>query len=227
MLETAVSQHPEVRESLAWMHLSLGQFRYGEGQVEPAKAAFRAAAECYQDAFAKEQNAGILWHWGECYKLLIQLPLDDLQFREAEEVYRQFFQVQSRIPADLKAHPALREQSGHVRNYWASRLRGAGRLKESEQVYSEAASVFDQLTIDQPAVEKYWRFAANTHREVADLMMLEGRQDEAEQELRRLVEWIETNQPKNEELHRVRADAEELLKITDEKSTTKPRVEVK
>jgi hypothetical protein len=38
---------------------------------------------------------------------------------------------------------------------------------------------------------------------------------------------MDTNQPQNEELRRFRAETEELMKVVDEKPTTKPPVEVK
>jgi hypothetical protein len=40
------------------------------------------------------------------------------------------------------------------------------------------------------------------------------------------VEWMDTNQPQNEELRRFRTETEELMKVIDEKQTTKPPVKV-
>ena len=56
-----------------------------------------------------------------------------------------------------------------------------------------------------------------------------GEQDEARQWYGKAVEWMEKEQTDRrvEQLRRFRAEAEELLKITDEKPTTKPPVEVK
>ena len=54
-----------------------------------------------------------------------------------------------------------------------------------------------------------------------------GEQDEARQWYGKAVEWIEQQQTEDQEICRFRAEAEELMKITDEKPTTKPPVEVK
>ena len=57
-----------------------------------------------------------------------------------------------------------------------------------------------------------------------------GQKDQARQCYDRAVQWMEKAQAWEmdvEELRRFRAEAEELLKITDKKPTTKPPVEVK
>jgi paraquat-inducible protein B len=50
---------------------------------------------------------------------------------------------------------------------------------------------------------------------------------EARQCYEKGIAWMEKNQSNSEQLTRVRAEAEELLKITDEKPATNPQVEVK
>jgi serine/threonine protein kinase/Tfp pilus assembly protein PilF len=64
-----------------------------------------------------------------------------------------------------------------------------------------------------------WFFLAMAHWQL-------GHREEARDWYDKAVEWMEMNQPKNEQLLRFRAEAEELLKITDEKPMTKPPVEV-
>ncbi len=177
MLTTAASQHPDqpqFKESLAWMYLSLGQLRAGEGRAEEAKAALRAAAEGYERAVSKRQNAGIIYNWAWAYQTLMELPGTDPQqaMADAEDAYRQFLEVQARTPAELKEHRDLRERFGHVYRIWAFRLRGAGRAKEAEQSFLQAAALFDKLTEDEPDVAKYRDFATNTHQQLADLNRL-------------------------------------------------------
>src|SRR5205085_10616998 len=97
---------PQYQEQLAGLHLALGQLRASDGQAKEAKAELRAAAERYENAFSKQQNVGILYHWILCYGELISLPNDDPQkgLAEAEQAYRSFLKVKSRIPADFAAH---------------------------------------------------------------------------------------------------------------------------
>jgi serine/threonine protein kinase/Flp pilus assembly protein TadD len=54
-----------------------------------------------------------------------------------------------------------------------------------------------------------------------------GEQDEARRWYGKAVDWMEKQQTDDKLLRRFRAEAEELLKITDEKPTTKPQVDMK
>ena len=51
----------------------------------------------------------------------------------------------------------------------------------------------------------------------------QGDQDEARRWYGKAIEWMEKQQTADEELLRLRAEAAELLKITDQKATTKPQ----
>jgi hypothetical protein len=61
-----------------------------------------------------------------------------------------------------------------------------------------------------------WFFLAMTHWQLGD-------KDQARKWFDKAVTWMEKNQPGNDKLRRFRTEAEELLKITDEKPTTKPQ----
>jgi tetratricopeptide (TPR) repeat protein len=189
-LETAVAQQPEpqFQEQLARMHLSLGQLRARNGRIEEAKAAYREAADRYEDAFSTSQNVGILYHWAWSCQGLIELPL---AMSEAEQAYQKLLEIRSLVPTSLKSHRDLRERFGHAYGIWGFRLRSAGRLEEAEKAFLEAASIFDKLIIDELNFGKYHPFAANAHREVGRLMRLGSRHDEAERELRRSIEFHE------------------------------------
>jgi hypothetical protein len=52
-------------------------------------------------------------------------------------------------------------------------------------------------------------------------------QDQAHQCYDRAIEWMEKRRAHDEQLRRLRAEAEELLKITDHKPVTKSPIEVK
>jgi len=54
-----------------------------------------------------------------------------------------------------------------------------------------------------------------------------GEQDEARRWYGKAVEWMEKQQTEDDQLRRYRAEAEELLKITDQKPATKAPVEGK
>jgi heparinase II/III-like protein len=48
-----------------------------------------------------------------------------------------------------------------------------------------------------------------------------GNEDEAREWYIQAVEWMEKNSPKDEQLPRIRAEAEKLLKIAEQKPTTR------
>ena len=59
-----------------------------------------------------------------------------------------------------------------------------------------------------------WFFLAMAHWQLGDKQAARKWYDQA-------VAWMDKNQPDNVELRRFRSEAEELLKITDKKPTTK------
>jgi tetratricopeptide (TPR) repeat protein len=62
-----------------------------------------------------------------------------------------------------------------------------------------------------------WFFLAMAHWKL-------GEKDKAREWYDKAVEWMENNQPKNEELRRFRTEAEELLKIAGKQPTTEAQL---
>jgi tetratricopeptide (TPR) repeat protein len=62
-----------------------------------------------------------------------------------------------------------------------------------------------------------WFFLAMTHWQL-------GNKEEARKWCDQAVAWMDKNQPQNEDLLRFRAEAQELLKISNQRPTTKPEV---
>ena len=180
-------------ERLVGAHRGLGMLKTCNGQMTEANAAFQSAAELYELEFSKPQNARAFIRWGKLYIELMELPFRDSQIRivATEQIYRQFLQMQSRMPADLKVDRDVQEDEGHVHRIWASTLRDVGRLEEAEQAFIKGATIFDELTVDEPDTEMYAPFAADTHHQIADLMFAGGRHEEAEREFRRTIELYE------------------------------------
>jgi tetratricopeptide (TPR) repeat protein len=113
------------------------------------------------------------------------------------------------------------ELEPQVSNHWTAL--GIARYRESQ--WQEARSAFDkslQLGTDgrQGAVRWAdaidWFFLAMSNWQL-------GQKDQAHQCYDRAVESMEKQPTHDEQLYRIRAEAEELLKITDEKPTTKPQ----
>ncbi len=123
----------------------------------------------------------------------MELPNADpqVQIADAEQAYREILKIKSRIPADLAVHRDLRERIGYSLRGWAYKLWGAGRLDEAEQAFYEAIPIFEKLTIDRPNGAAIWDFAADTHFQIARLMIIRGGDEQAEQALRRSIELYE------------------------------------
>jgi tetratricopeptide (TPR) repeat protein len=173
------------KEQLARFHFSLAEFRVQQGRADQARASFREAAKLCESAFPKRQTASLLYLWAASYYGLMDYATG---LAEVEQAYQKILDIRSRVPAGLKDHPDLRKRFGHAQRVWAYNLWGAGRLREAEEEFLEAATIFEKLTDDDPAAAGYRSFAADSHRQVGKLMMLGSRNDEAERELRRSVE---------------------------------------
>ena len=63
-----------------------------------------------------------------------------------------------------------------------------------------------------------WLFLAMAHWQL-------GNKDEARKWYDQGVQWMQKNKPEDEELRRFRTEAEELLRIAQPKSSTKPAIE--
>jgi serine/threonine protein kinase len=225
-IEVLKSAAPQPHEALPYevqstrLYLILGAMKAGSGEVKEARAAFGVAADRYGDMYSREKTVSNLLPWLGCYQRLIDLPTDDPRggIIESEKAYHEYDRIKSGIPDELKSHRELRELSGHVQRIWAYKLWSVGRVKEAEQSFVVAATVFDRLTSDEPDVSKYWHFGADTQRLIAELMAARGERDEAVQALRRSIELFEqgvagdtTKQVNKEEWARPYFDLARLL----------------
>ena len=97
-------------------------------------------------------------------------------------------------------------------SHLASLLNDAQRPQEAEQVRRRAVAFYEKLAAKRGDATD-WFFLAMAHWQLGD-------KDEARKWYDKAVEWMDKNQPKNEELLRFRAEAAELLGISEPAKST-------
>ena len=98
----------------------------------------------------------------------------------------------------------LNPQEGNYDNTLGVALYQAGRWKES------VAPIEKSMELRKGGDSNDWFFLAMAHWQL-------GEKDKAREWYERAVQWMDRNQPKNEELRRFRAEARELLELKAKK----------
>jgi serine/threonine protein kinase len=227
-MRAAVALRPESAHSVR----NLGNGYHALGELDQAIACFRKAIEL-NPHFGYSHLGTVLAEKG-LYEEAIAAYEQAIERRpDVANAYAGLSLIHSNRPeahlrnarrAAESAEKAV-ELNPQVSNHWTAL--GIARYRESH--WQEARTAIDkslQLGTDGPGGATRWAdainwfFLAMCHRQLAQT-------EEARQCYEKGVAWMEKNQPNSEQLIRVRAEAEELLKNTDEKPTTKPPIELK
>jgi serine/threonine protein kinase/tetratricopeptide (TPR) repeat protein len=209
---------------MAHYHLAVVLER--EGRDDEAIVEFQKASELRSD-----------WEWPQV--CLAQIFTRAGRFQEADEAYRKAREAVPKNAGELNNRAWNFATSADLKSRnprWAVELAEKGVELEPQNVlipntlgvaHYRAGSWQKAIEWLEKSIEVRkggnsfdWFFLAMAHWRL-------GNRDEARKWYGKAVEWMDTNQPQNEELRRFRAETEELMKVVDEKPTTKPPVEVK
>ncbi|MEX2168570.1 MAG: tetratricopeptide repeat protein, partial [Pirellulales bacterium] len=225
-VRAAVALRPQSEHAV----MNLGNGYAFLGQHDDAIACYRKAIELSPHYEACYTNLGIVLSRKGAHDEAIAAFEETIKLRrDYTEAYSELSMIHSNRPdahhrnarraAEL-AKKAL-EIEPKFSNHWTAL--GIARYREGQ--WQEAHAAFDkslQLGTDfldgalswEEAID--WFFLAMCHQQL-------GQTEEARQYYEKGVVWMEKNHlPNSEQLMRIRAEVEELLKITGEKPTTEP-----
>jgi tetratricopeptide (TPR) repeat protein len=182
----------ELAPNSADYHCNLGNALRGQGKREDAIAAYRKAIELYQK-HPRGQNArsGLA---GLLNGLAWTLATD------AEPARRDPARAASLAKEAVELEPL---QGGHWNTLGAAQYR-AGNWKDA------IAALEKSMELSKGGDSSDWFFLAMAHWKL-------GEKDKAREWYDKAVQWMDKNQPKNDELRRFRAEAAELLELKEKK----------
>jgi serine/threonine protein kinase/tetratricopeptide (TPR) repeat protein len=170
-------------------HRNLGLALSDQKKWDGAITAFRRAIELEPKNAPAYRNLGIVLN-----KLAWALATDPVPTRRDP----------GRAVSVAKEAVEMNRQEGNYHNTLGIALYRAERWKES------VATLEKSMELRKGGSSDDWFFLAMAHWKL-------GEKDKARQWYDRAVQWMDKNQPKNEELRRFRAEAAELLGLTEKK----------
>jgi tetratricopeptide (TPR) repeat protein len=141
------------------------------------------------------------------------------RLQEQERGYRHALEVSERLAARYPTSPGYRFHAAYWHNALGALLMAAGRTPEAANAYRHV--VEQSLAQDTGNSEAEQLVGFRRIFRAMALWQL-GHKEEARLWYDQAVEWMEKNQPNNDQLRRFRAEAEELLRIKD-KTPSEPK----
>ena len=190
-------EHPEVLVS----HQNFALLLASQGKYDEAEELFREILMINRKRLGDAHPSLV-----HTLQFFAQIEMEQGKFAEAEELFREALVMRKKVFGDsANSRPVSRLFE------LARACEAQNKLREAEEFYREViakdskelrdrGSAFDGLCLAMA----HWKL---------------GHKDEARKWYEQAVEWMETNNPNNEELRRFRAEAAELLGITEPQPT--------
>jgi tetratricopeptide (TPR) repeat protein len=191
-LDDAIAAHREairLKPDFAWAHCNLGNALVHQGRHKEAEAAYREAVTTYHEAIRLAPGDKRLYN--DFAWLLATCT--DLSVRDPGEAVRL-----------AKKAVALAPTEG---NFWNTLGVAQYRAKD----WKAAIAALDKsMKLRQGGDSSDWFFLAMASWQL-------GEKEQARKWYHQAVQWMDKNQPQNEELRRFRAEAAALLGVKEEK----------
>jgi tetratricopeptide (TPR) repeat protein len=192
-LEEAAGKYPKYigyREEAASALQSLGRLHQAAGRTGDAEKAFGRSIALYEDLGAQKLDRAC--YFSQLADLLVGRPTERLRdARRAVELARKALEVQQDSSPVWITLGVAHYQQGH----WNA----------------AAAALEKGLSLNHPDTGRGAFYLAMTYAR-------QGKGDQARRAYEQAVQWMDTNEPRNPDLLRLRAQAEEVLKVVAERS---------
>jgi len=174
--------------------INLGNALHANGQVDGAVACYQEAIRCYQQPTRPDQDSDAAAHRVMAW-FLATCP--EPKFRNVPRAVELAKKAVRLAPSEYRMRSTL-----GVCLYRAGDWKAAVTALEKSTQLSQGGDSFD------------WFFLAMAQGQL-------GEKAEARKWFDQAVEWMEKNEPRNEELRRFRAEATELLGVNDKSKSEK------